>query len=361
MLLVIGRGLGGGFNLLALVALFVSVPLTDLALGEDRRNRPAGASGSRLAFRLVTWLAVPVQVATVAWGAWAAARGGQSTPELLWFVVSAGAVTGTLGITVAHELVHSRHRFERRLGGVVLATVWYMHFAIEHVAGHHRRVATPLDPATARLGESLYAFLPRSTLGGWLHAWALERRRLCRLGRSPWHPGNRMIWFTLAPPCIAFLLGAALGAPAAGFFAAQSAIAFTLLEVVNYVEHYGLLRPQLANGRYGPATAVHSWNSSFRFSNWGLLNLQRHSDHHANAQRPYELLRHHDESPQLPLAYGAMVLLALLPPLWRRVMDPRVLEQRTGAAQPARAGGLSSNHPCARLVAGAGGLRTTTA
>ena len=346
-LLVAGQRLGGAWNLATLCGLFLLVPLTDLALGIDETSPGAdGPPGRRLSFRAITWLAVPAQVAVVCWSAATAAHGELHGLALAAFLLSTGATTGTVGITIAHELVHRKSRFERVLGAVLLATVCYMHWGIEHLAGHHRFVATPRDPASSRFGESLYAFLPRSIWGSYRSAREIECRRLSRLGRSPWHVCNRMLWFALCPAALAVGLGAVLGLAAAIFFLAQSAIAVALLEVVNYVEHYGLSRRRLGDGRFEKVTEMHSWNASHRFSNRGLFNLQRHSDHPLEASRPYERLRHHPQSPQLPMGYGAMVVLALVPPLWRWVMDPRVLEQQgqTGAAAAAsrlRAGGIA--------------------
>lgn len=335
VLLVAGQRLGGGWNLATVIGLFLLVPLTDLALGIDETStEAAGVANARLSFRAITWLAVPVQVGIVCWSAAEAARCGFHGATLAAFLLSTGVTTGTVGITIAHELVHRRSRFERVLGEILLATVCYMHWGLEHLAGHHRFVATPLDPASARFGESLYVFLPRSIGGSYRSAWSIECRRLRRLGLAPWHVRNRMVWFTLCPSLLAALLGSVFGLAAALFFLAQSAIAIVLLEVVNYVEHYGLSRRPLGDGRFERVSELHSWNASHRFSNRGLFNLQRHSDHHLEAGRPYELLRHHPRSPQLPMGYGAMVLVALVPPLWRWVMDARVLEQR-GIARPA--------------------------
>src|SRR5262249_10235402 len=215
--------------------------------------------------------------------------------------------------TIAHELIHRNAAIDRVLAWVLLGHVGYMHWAIEHVAGHHRRVATPDDPATARLGESLPAFLVRSFLGGYRSAWGIEVARLQRRGgaaRSALR--NRVLWGTLAPLVLAGALGAWLGPRAALLYLGQCLIAIALLEIINYVEHYGLERRLLRPGVYERVSPLHSWNASHRLTNALLFNLQRHSDHHVWPQRPYHILRHFDESPQLPFGYAAIALLAVL-------------------------------------------------
>jgi alkane 1-monooxygenase len=208
--------------------------------------------------------------------------------------------------------------------------VSYLHWGIEHVSGHHRRAATPEDPATARYGEALPAFLVRSVTGSFVSAWRIEVARNERRGRSPL--GNRVLWGVVVSCGLTLAIGLALGPKAVAFFLAQSAVAIVLLETINYVEHYGLERRQIRPGVYERVTPLHSWNSSQRLTNTLLFNLQRHSDHHAHAARPYYQLRHYPESPQLPTGYAGMALLAMVPPLWRRVMNPRVQAHRARVA-----------------------------
>jgi alkane 1-monooxygenase len=282
---------------------------------------------ARVLFRIATWLAVPVQLAVLLFMAWQATRPHATTIEIVGCVLSAGTAGGVVGITVAHELIHQPSSVDRFLGRVLLACISYLHWAIEHVAGHHRRVATRADPATARLGESLPRFLVRSIAGTYRSAWAIEAARLKRFGdRSPL--GNRVLRWSVVPVIVAAALGLALGPGASLFFFAQSLVAIVLLEIVNYIEHYGLERRQVAPDVYERVSPLHSWNASHRLTNALLFNLQRHSDHHVWPRRPYFALRHHDQSPQLPLGYAGMALLAMVPPLWRRVMDPRVAAHR---------------------------------
>lgn len=325
---------GGLYTLVAPLAMtFVAVPLFDALIGIESRNpteTPAGRLSKGL-FRLATWLAVPAQGAVLVGAAWASGRTSVSRVEIAGWVVTAGITGGVMGITVAHELIHRSSRLDRLLGGVLLTMVFYLHWAIEHVAGHHRRVATREDPATARLGEPLAAFMARSTGLGFLSAWRIESARNARRAiRSPLR--NRVILCVLASCALAAALGVALGPRAILFFLGQSLVAIAFLETINYIEHYGLERRLVRPGVYERVTPLHSWNAAHRLTNALLFNLQRHSDHHFWPARPYYELRHHPESPQLPTGYAGMALLAMFPPIWRRVMDPRVQAHRSRLA-----------------------------
>jgi alkane 1-monooxygenase len=325
---------GGPYVLAApLLMTFVAVPLFDVLMGVNTRNPPESAPGpcAAVLFRLATWLAVPAQASLLLWGAWLTTNASASAIELAGAAVAVGVTGGVIGITVAHELVHRASRLDRALGGVLLATVFYLHWGIEHVAGHHRRVATREDPATARLGESLPAFMIRSIGRGFASAWQIEAGRNMRRGlRTPL--ANGVFWCVLASCAVTAAFGIALGPGAALFFLAQSAVAITFLETINYIEHYGLERRLVRPGVYERVTSLHSWNAAHRLTNALLFNLQRHSDHHVWPTRPYYKLRHHPESPQLPTGYAGMALLAMFPPLWRRIMDPRVAAHRARLA-----------------------------
>jgi alkane 1-monooxygenase len=202
--------------------------------------------------------------------------------------------------------------------------VSYGHFTIEHNRGHHQRVATREDPASARYGESYWAFLPRTLAGSYAHAWRLEVARLAPLELPWWHWRNEMVWATLLPPLLAAALAAAFGTLAAAFFFGQSAMAMALLEAVNYVEHYGLERARLPDGRYEPVSERHSWDANQVLTNSFLIHLQRHADHNLNPLRPYAALQPRAGSPKLPTGYTGMLPLAAVPPLWFAVMNPRV-------------------------------------
>jgi len=318
--------LGGGWFWLPVAALYVGVPIVD-AIAAPNPLHPGAAAVVDLEhnplFRLITWLWVPLHLFLVVWAVNLAAT---MPIGLAWagLVVSVGSTGGAIGITFAHELVHRSGRFERVLGDVLLALVSYPHFATEHVHGHHRHVATPKDPATARFGEGFYRFLPRTVFGSIAHAWTIAREQQARRGRGAWHPANVM--FRYGATLALTFAGVAWywGTHALLFFVLQGIVAFVLLEGINYVEHYGLVRREEAPGKYERVAACHSWDSCHRVSNWLLINLARHADHHLIASRRYPALSSRDHAPQLPAGYATMLLLALVPPLWRKVMDRRV-------------------------------------
>jgi alkane 1-monooxygenase len=338
VLLPLGALLGESFDAPNLCAwltpfvVFVVVPLLDAAIGRDDSNPAPGehASGALRAYYRILPLScvviVPFLIALVC-GLLATDTGLDWAGRAGW-MVSLGIATGVLAINAAHELIHKDTRHERLAGGFLLALVCYGTFKIEHVRGHHVRVATPADASSARLGQSLYHFVPRAVARNVSAAWRLERERLRRAGRRAFDPRNEVIGWSALSAAIACGIYAFSGPIGLAAWAAQSVIAVALLETVNYLEHYGLERARSPDGSYERTTLVHSWNSSHLLTNLLLFQLQRHSDHHAHPRRRYQELRHYDESPQLPAGYSTMVLLALVPPLWRRVMDPRVAALR---------------------------------
>jgi len=315
-----------GVAWMALVVSFVLIPVLDAWVGAPRR-------GVRLAppARIARWIPRSYLV----WHVWLLGEAVRLAPTLGWselvvFALAVGTVTGGVGITVAHELGHRSARLDRAIAKVLLVSVLYGHFFVEHVRGHHVRVATPGDPATAPRGMSVYRFILRSVTGGFAHACKLEALRLRRIGRSVWHPSN---WVLSGAALSGLLLAGAAwagGAQALALFMLQAAWAIVLLEAVNYIEHYGLQR-RFDGARYEAVQPHHSWNADFAVSNWLLFNLQLHSDHHAHMQRPYEALRTMPEAPQLPAGYPAMVVAALLPPLWFALIEPRLASARAAA------------------------------
>ncbi|MBC8068008.1 MAG: alkane 1-monooxygenase [Deltaproteobacteria bacterium] len=324
LVLVLGVAGGSWFAGAGIAFVFVATPLLDRLLGRRLDNDGTEGTARRRVQDLPLLLWVLVQLSVTVWIVDRLATQPGSALEQTLAIVSLGLMTGGAGITVAHELMHRSARFERGLAELLMTAVSYPHFCIEHVHGHHRHVATPLDPASSRLGESAYGFLPRTLLGGLRSAWRIEAERMRRSGHAVIGPRNRMLRYAAVQLVMYAAIAACWGERGVLVWAAQAAIAVVLLELVNYVEHYGLARAPVGEGRYERTQPWHSWNASERFSNWMLFNLQRHSDHHFLAARPYEKLRHYDDVPQLPAGYATMVLLALVPPLWRRVMDPRV-------------------------------------
>ena len=321
-----------GWLWISLVVIHLLLPVLDAAWGEDTANAPAQAVPALQAdlwYRAIVAAYVPFQYAVTLLGAWIAATQALSPLDWLGLVLAVGSING-VGINTAHELGHKAPAWERWLARVALAPVAYGHFFVEHNRGHHQRVATPEDPASARMGESFWRFLPRTVVGGLFSAWALEAARRRGRGLPVLHVRNHNLQAWALTALLFGLLAAALGWKVLPFLFAQALYGISLLEVVNYIEHYGLLRRRDASGRVEPCTPRHSWNANHRASNLFLYHLQRHSDYHAHPARRYQALRHFDESPQLPSGYAGMLLLAYLPPLWYRVMDPRVVAHCNG-------------------------------
>lgn len=308
---VVGYQLGANFH--AFLVFFVIVPLLDWLIGRSDTPSTTGEL-ARLErsplFRAILLAYVPMHLALIVWGASVAGSGELSPWQALGLTLSVGLITGAQGITIAHEFGHKSARLDRWLARVLLYTVSYGHFTIEHNRGHHVRVATPEDPASARFGESFWAFLPRTLWGSFRHAWELDR--------------SQVFGSVAVSILIAAALGAAFGPLAIAFFIGQSAMAVTLLEGVNYIEHYGLQRQRLPDGKYERTSERHAWDSYEWLTNCFLVHLQRHADHHLEPSRPYAALQPREGSPKLPTGYAGMLPLALLPPLWFAVMNPRV-------------------------------------
>lgn len=309
------------------------IPIADWLIGEDRENPPeelVDELARRRYYRIAVLLALPVQLAVFVWGVHVAATAELAWYELLGLAISIGGISG-VGINTAHEIGHQPGTLNGWLAKLALAPSMYGHFYIEHNRGHHVRVATPEDPASARYGESFWEFLPRSVIGGIVSAIRNEKRRLAREGRGFWSIHNHLLQGWALTVLLFGGLVAWYGQPwLLGFLVFQGVYGFSLLEVVNYLEHYGLCRRRLPDGRYERCRPEHSWNSNHIVTNLLLYHLQRHSDHHANPTRPYQALRHFEDAPQLPSGYMAMILLAYVPWLWFRVMNPRLLAHYGG-------------------------------
>ncbi len=251
-----------------------------------------------------------------------------STPleayEILGLTLSMGITTGSIGINVGHELGHRSKPYEQRMAQALLLPALYTHFFIEHNRGHHKHVATDLDPASARRGQTVYDFWIQSVFGGYRNAWRLERERLSKVGKPIISINNAMIQFSGWQILWLALLAGFFGWSVLPFAFGVALVGFLLLETVNYIEHYGLRRQRTASGAYEIVRPIHSWNSDHELGRIFLYELTRHSDHHFKANRKYQILRHFDESPQLPLGYPASILMALVPPLWFKYMNPRL-------------------------------------
>ena len=306
--------------------IWITVACVDAFWPGADRSPPAGGSE---AFTLgILRFYVFVQVSLLALGLWVAMH--SSWPVALGVAYATGFMTGAQGITYAHELGHSKRKADRVLGWVLMMSVNYPQFMVEHYRGHHVRVATRDDPASARFGESLWRFLPRTVVGSTVHAWQLEAKWLRERSRG-WH-SSPLLWATAVDVAILVVLMAFGSWPVLLFWVVQSAFAIWLLETVNYVEHYGLERTTLANGQREAFGVNHAWNADHVLSNSLLANLQRHSDHHMHAWKPYAQLEPLP-GPQLPTGYAGCLLLAAFPPLWFRLMHPRI--ESRGQALPA--------------------------
>ncbi len=328
----VGAIYGGWLVLLLPLSTWYLFSIIDTFAGLNELNEDPGTDDSQLFwYKAITLVWPPLQFFTlfgvIAYATRADHLGGW---ELFGLFIGVGVITGTIGINYSHELMHQRPRIERWFADGLLAMVLYSHFRSEHLLVHHRYVATPKDPVTARFNEGFWRFFPRVLRQCYLSALGAEKAMLARKGLGFWHRSNPfLMYWGLQAACLilAFALGGILGVV---LFIWQAFVAINQLELVNYVEHYGLTRKHLGDGKYEHVKPHHSWNAAHKASNWLLINLQRHSDHHYKPNRRFPLLQTYDDSeaPQLPFGYPVMTLLALSPTLWKRYMNPRVRRWR---------------------------------
>lgn len=308
------------------------IPAIDRLIGEDKSNPPASAvqqlEKDKYYDRIVKAF-IPAQYAVTFLGAWLASRKNTPMIDRIGLTFSVGAMNG-IAINTAHELGHKHDKTDRLLAMLALAPTGYTHFAVEHNFGHHKRVATPEDPASSRLGESFWKFLPRTVIGGFKSAVKIETERLERKGKGFWTLENELLQGWAMTAGFFGLTTAVCGPRAIPFLLAQGAYGASLLEVINYVEHYGLKREKLPNGKYVRTAPEHSWNSNHVVTNLFLYQLQRHSDHHAHPSRSFQALRHFENVPQLPSGYASMLLPAYIPSWWYSLMDERVVQHYKG-------------------------------
>jgi alkane 1-monooxygenase len=316
------------------IFIFGVLPIADHIIGEDPTNfseQEMHVMANDKYYRFITLTVLPIYAALLVWGMYALVYWENlSVLESLGWIVSIGLYGGAIGITTAHELIHKNNKFEKAAGGLLLSLVSYAGFKIEHVYGHHVHVSTPEDNSSSRYNQSIYTFLLDAYMKNFINAWKLQKKLLNKRGFKFISLRNELIYyyvFTLLVLCGFIVWQGALGAV---YFLLSSLVAFTLLEVVNYIEHYGLHREKLESGRYERVNPQHSWNSNHLMTNLFLFHLQRHSDHHAYPNRRYQVLRNFDDIPQLPSGYALMILLALVPALWKKVMNPRVQDYYKG-------------------------------
>ncbi|QGX99859.1 alkane 1-monooxygenase [Roseovarius faecimaris] len=329
---LIGALNGGWWLLLMPVVTWYFFTLLDTVLGLNLENADPDTDENQLTWhKAITLIWVPIQFLLLYWMIWYGTTAEHlSGGELILLFFGVGVITGTVGINYSHELMHQKDKGERFLGDALLAMTLYSHFRSEHLLVHHRYVGTPRDPVTARYNEGFHRFFPRVLKASWLSAFRAEKEMLARKGK-PWTDLSNPFWrywaFQAFMLLLAGLIGGWLGLL---LFLWQAYIAIWQLELVNYIEHYGLTRKHLGDGKYEHVMPRHSWNAAHKASNWLLINLQRHSDHHYKPNRRFPLLQNYTDAdaPQLPHGYPLMTMVAMVPPLWKRVMNPRVRRWR---------------------------------
>jgi alkane 1-monooxygenase len=316
------------FGFIPLVELFSPGSTDNLTKEEEQEER------KKRIYDFMIYGLVPVQFMLILLYGWRIAQLDLMWYEYVGMTFALGVACGVIGINIGHELGHRSKKYEQQMAKALLLTSMYMHFFIEHNRGHHKNIATPLDPATARLNEPIYSFYIRSIRDSWKSAWELERHRLNKLGKPFFSWENEMVRFQVFQIGFVLLLfgifsllgpnGILSGLAVAVGFLFSALIGALLLETVNYIEHYGLLRKEISPGRYEKVKPHHSWNSNHVLGRLLLFELTRHSDHHYNAGRKYQILRHFDDAPQMPTGYPGMMITALIPPLWFKIMNRQV-------------------------------------
>ena len=312
---------------LPLVLVWIIIPLLEFFIDEDAKNMTAAeeelVSADRT-YDFILYLIVPLQYVSLYFFLINIGDNNLSTADLVGRIGVMGVLCGTFGINVGHELGHRINKTEQTFAKMLLLTSLYMHFFIEHNKGHHKRVATPDDPSSARFGEPVYLFYFRTICMTYLGAWHIAGEELSKKGKHPFSLQNQMLQFQLIQLAFVCLLFFLFGSTATFYFLIAAFIGILLLETVNYIEHYGLKRKKTEEGKYERAMPQHSWNSNHVIGRLFLFELSRHSDHHYIASRKYQLLRHHDNSPQMPTGYPGMIIVALFPPIWFWIMNRKI-------------------------------------
>lgn len=311
--------------------LVLVIPIVDLIVGHDGHSPPPDAIAALQEDGITggARTCIPLQYSGLVFACWCWVHAPMAMGERIALAMTVGVVAG-VGINAAHELGHKNERTERWLAKMVLAQSLYGHFYVEHNHGHHVRVATLQDPASARFGESFWVFLPRSVVGGLRSGWRIESARLRRRGKPVWSAGNNVVQAWAFSVALFAILIAVFGWQIFPWLLLQAFAGISFLEAANYLEHYGLLRARRGDGSFMKARPEDSWNSDHLVSNLFLYQLQRHSDHHANPRLRYQSLRSAPAAPQLPAGYAVMIVCAWIRPVWRRVMDHRVLDYYGG-------------------------------
>ena len=309
---------------------FVCIPILELIFPIDNNNLEDHEVDSKLKRKVFDWLLylnLPIVFGLIWYALKIVTTQTPETYEFIGLIVSVGIVLGVNGINVAHELGHRQSTNERFIGKALLLPSMYMHFYIEHNHGHHLHAATPEDPATARYNQSVYAFWFTSTVRQYFNAWRIQIKLLRNNQNSFFSVKNDMFWYTVIQIAYLTIIGLLLGSKALLFAISAGVIGFLLLETVNYIEHYGLLRLKTKSGRYERVKEMHSWNSNHVVGRIVLYELTRHSDHHFKSSKKYQVLDCHDESPQMPYGYPTSMVLSMVPPLWFSIMNKRIPQE----------------------------------
>ena len=336
-----------------LIYAWILIPAFELFLKPDPSNlSEAEEQVAKLdkVYDYILYLIVLLQLPTLFYFLYSMQDPTLTVADTIGRIGTMGLLCGTFGVNVGHELGHRINRFEQSLAKISLLSSLYMHFFIEHNKGHHKYVATPNDPSSARLGEPLYFFFFRTIVFSYISAWRITVKELRRDGKPFLSSSNEMLWFQVIQTFFILLVYFLFDWQITIYFLTAALIGILLLETVNYIEHYGLQRKEIEYGKYERALPEHSWNSNHVIGRVMLFELSRHSDHHYLASRKYQLLRHHDDAPQMPTGYPGMMILSLFPPAWFYVMDPKVKKLRE-AITPSYDLPIMNLTPTARLEA----------
>ena len=326
---IIGLYFQGLFFYSAVIYAYIMIPVLELFINNQRDddNFNESEKESRLKnkfFDLMLYFNLPLTFGVLAWGFSIISFNSLETYEVIGLTISLGIVLSSNGINVAHELGHRNNTIEKTLSKLLLMPSLYMHFYIEHNFGHHKNVATKEDPATAKKNQSLYSFWITSVIGQYLSAWRIQLNLLKQNNSSFFSVKNDMLFYTLFQLMYLLMLYNFFGIFTLFIAVLVAVISFLLLETINYIEHYGLLRKKI-NGRYEKVQTIHSWNSNHFVGRIVLYELTRHSDHHYRTSKKYQILENKKESPQLPFGYPTSMLISMIPPLWYRLMNPRLV------------------------------------
>ena len=323
----IGLSLKGIYSFLTPVYAFILIPILELILSEDAANLREEEASEKAISPIFDWLLyinVPIVFGLLGYALLEITQSSLATYEIIGFVFSTGIVLGVNGINVGHELGHRQASKERFLGKILLLPSLYMHFYIEHNFGHHLHAATKEDPATARYNQSVYSFWFTSTIRQYFSAWRIQMKLLKNYKLSFLSLRNDMFWTALIQIAYLIVVFVIFGLNGLLFALSAAVVGFLLLETVNYIEHYGLLRSRTKSGRYERVREIHSWNSNHTIGRIVLYELTRHSDHHYISSKKYQVLDCHEDSPQLPFGYPTSMVIALIPPLWFSIMNKRI-------------------------------------